>query len=145
MPLPSVLVIDDEPLVHELVSFALRERARPLHAHDPGVGLEMAAAHRPDVTLLDIDMPGLDGLHVCKALKADPATRDIPVLFMTANDSASVLLRSLGTGAVDFIAKPFDPRELITRVIAALDCEAPSTAWIERVQAMLQTPVAQTT
>ena len=80
--------------------------------------LKMAVAQspRPDLILLDIMMPGMDGFEVCARLKADPETRDIPVIFLSALDDTANKVKGFATGAVDYIAKPFQPEEVHVRV-----------------------------
>ncbi len=74
----------------------------------------------PDLVLLDLMLPGLDGIEVCRALKGDPATKAIPVIMVTAKGEESDVVLGLGVGADDYVAKPFSPRELVARVKAVL-------------------------
>ena len=78
---------------------------------------------RPDLILLDIRMPGMDGMEVCARLKADPATRPIPVLFLSAVDDVESKLQAFRLGAIDYVTKPFDSREVLARVVLHLDQE----------------------
>jgi diguanylate cyclase (GGDEF)-like protein len=89
-------------------------------APDGPSGIEQALAWKPDLILLDVMMPVMDGYEVCQRLKSDPATRRIPVIFLTARTEVVDRVRGLQIGAVDFIAKPFDPRELRARIDVAL-------------------------
>jgi diguanylate cyclase (GGDEF)-like protein/PAS domain S-box-containing protein len=91
-----------------------------LNAADGTAGLELARARMPDLILLDVDMPDPDGFEVCRRLKADTATRDIPVIFLTGASSTEQKLKGLELGAIDYIIKPFDPAELRARVKTSL-------------------------
>src|SRR3954451_4025140 len=117
----KVLIIDDSEMIHGLVRARLKdEPVELLFAADGVRGLQMAAEHAPDLVLLDVDMPEPDGFEVCRRLKADPATRETPVIFLTGASSTEQKLQGLELGAVDYITKPFDPAELRARVRASL-------------------------
>jgi diguanylate cyclase (GGDEF)-like protein len=121
MPGESLLIVDDDRLVHQALEAALAGRLeRILHAHEPEEGLRMAIEARPEVILLDVNMPRMDGLKLCRHLKETPGTRDIPILFVTVEANVQHLARALEIGATDYIRKPFDPIELRARVEAAL-------------------------
>ena len=116
-----VLVIDDSKNVHALIKARLAGEPLELHfcpASDQGLAL--APQLLPDLILLDIDMPDLDGLEVCRRLKAQPATMIIPIVLLTGAGATEEKLRGLELGAVDYITKPFEPAELRARVRAAL-------------------------
>jgi len=103
----TVLVVDDAPLIiHELGQILSEYRVLP--ATDGETALRLAASARPDLILLDIVMPGMDGHRVCRRLKADPKTREIPVIFLTAKDRSEDEAKGLEMGAVDYIFKPFN-------------------------------------
>jgi putative two-component system response regulator len=113
----TVLVIDDQPQSLE----AMRGALHPLgfevwQALDGETGFLIARERQPDVILLDVMMPGIDGFEVCRRLKADTETRLIPVVFFTGLDSRQARLRGLEAGATDFLSKPFDLVELEVRV-----------------------------
>jgi diguanylate cyclase (GGDEF)-like protein len=117
----SVLIIDDVESIHALVKARLKDEAIRWHsASDADAGLELAVRFQPDLILLDVDMPGRDGFDACAALKADPRTAAIPVIFLTATGSAEQRVRGLELGAHDYVNKPFDPSELRARVRGAL-------------------------
>lgn len=121
MPDDSVLLIDDDRLIHEAVDRDLAGRVdRVLHSMEPEQGLRMALQERPAVILLDLNLPRMDGLKVCRHLKETPATRDAPILFLTVDGRVQHLARALEVGGTDYIRKPFDPLELRARVEAAL-------------------------
>jgi len=105
-PLPTVLVVDDQPINIRILYQALSSRCQVLMATSGEQALQICRSQRPDLILLDVVMPGLDGHEVCRQLKAEPLTRDIPVIFVTARNDASQETRGLELGAVDFITKP---------------------------------------
>ena len=118
---PTILIIDDEPhnlkvIVHDLNTMGFET----LVALDGRDGLDMTQRQHPDLILLDVMMPGWDGFQVCRAIKADPAIRDIPVLFLSALSDISDKLRGFEAGGVDYITKPFQPREVLARVSSHL-------------------------
>lgn len=113
----SVLVVDDDPRNIELLTHVLEPQGfSVLAAEDSEDGLALARLHLPDVILLDVLMPRLDGFEVCRRLKADPVTLYIPVVLITALRGARERARGAEAGADEFISKPFDPVELVTRV-----------------------------
>jgi diguanylate cyclase (GGDEF)-like protein len=116
---PLVLVVDDDPDLRALARLQLSEGFDVLQASNGPECVELAARHTPDVILLDMMMPGMDGGQVLTALGEDDSTRDIPVIFLSALDRTEDRVRGLEGGAVDWITKPVDPRELVARVGAA--------------------------
>ena len=116
-----VLIIDDTRNIHALVKARLAGEPVELHsAFTANDGLNMAGTLLPDLVLLDIDMPEVDGFEICRRLKAQPATMNIPVVFLTGAGSTDAKIRGLELGAVDYVTKPFEPAELRARVRAAL-------------------------
>jgi diguanylate cyclase (GGDEF)-like protein len=117
----TVLVIDDAQDIHDLVAVRLRaEGVTLLHALDADAGLALARQQRPDLVLLDLDLPGRSGLDLCKELRGDPALSSIPVIFLTGTVDVATKVRAFDAGAVDYVTKPFDAIELRARVRAAL-------------------------
>jgi DNA-binding response OmpR family regulator len=117
-----VLVIDDEAPIRLLCRVNLEaEGMEVLEASDGPTGLEQAQAERPDVILLDVMMPGLDGWRVAERLLDDDRTRDIPVIFLTARAEFRDRARGLDIGGVDYVTKPFNPLELAPLVRDLLD------------------------
>ena len=111
-------MIEDEPAIAGAVAARLEsEGFEVATAHDGIEGVELSRWLRPDVVILDLMLPGLDGLEVCRRIQAD---RPVPVLMLTARDSENDLLVGLGVGADDYMTKPFSPRELVARVRALL-------------------------
>ncbi len=113
----TVLIVDDTPGNLALLSDTLSEaHYRVLVATDGESALEQIQYIKPDIILLDVMMPGIDGFETCNRLKADPATATIPVLFMTGLSELSDLLRGFGEGALDYIVKPIRPAEVLARI-----------------------------
>ncbi len=118
---PLVLIAEDEPAVAQLVERLLRRDGyQVLVASAGSEAVEIAVAHNPDVILLDLGLPAGDGVSVCRSLRADPRTQDIPVVVVTGDTSKATVATTLDLGADDYITKPFEPDELIARVRAAL-------------------------
>ncbi len=121
MPKGTVLVIDDEKDLIELVRYNLeKEGFQVIAALDGEVGLATAMREIPDVVLVDLMLPGIDGLEVCGRLRADQRTAGIPLIMLTAKASESDRVVGLELGADDYVTKPFSPRELAARVKAVL-------------------------
>lgn len=135
-----ILVADDRPDNVELVRDLLTmEGYEVLSASNGEEALERIQAHLPDLILLDLDMPLLDGYQVCARLKADPATVDIPVLMLTAWAEPDQRVKGLQLGADDYVAKPFDYRELLARVRARLRAKQEADRLRAAQQMILQT------
>lgn len=117
----TVLVIDDEKDVIELLHYNLtREGYDVIAAADGKSGLEIAIQHKPDLIMLDLMMPGMDGLEVCRQLRADSRTSAVPVIMLSAKAAETDRIVGLELGSDDYITKPFSPRELVARVKAVL-------------------------
>jgi DNA-binding response OmpR family regulator len=118
-PKLTVLLVDDrKENLSVLVDVLRRADFRVLVAEDGEAGVAQALRALPDVILLDIVMPVLDGYAACRALKATPLTRDIPVVFMSARHETVDRVRSFAAGGVDHVTKPFRPEEVLARVTA---------------------------
>jgi DNA-binding response OmpR family regulator len=121
----KVLVIDDEAPIRLLCRVNLEaEDMDVLEAADGPTGVEYARTERPDVILLDVMMPGLDGWRVAEQLLLDPSTHGIPIIFLTARAEFRDRARGLDIGGVDYVTKPFNPLELaplVEDVIARVD------------------------
>ncbi len=114
---PKILVVDDEPDALELLGFKLREAGfAPIFATDGLKALAAVRAERPDLVVLDLMLPELDGLEVCKLMRRDPATAGIPVLMLTAKAAEMDRVVGLELGADDYVTKPYSPRELVLRI-----------------------------
>ena len=117
----TILVADDEPINRTLIQRRL-ERAgyRVLVAENGREAVEAALGQLPDLIILDVMMPLMDGLEACRLIKDDEATRDVPVIFLSARDETDVKVRGLTLGANDYISKPFKAEELLARVEVAM-------------------------
>ncbi len=117
MAAPSILVVDDQPINVQLLKRKLeREGLRVVTAYNGLEALDQVNRERPDLILLDVMMPDMDGLEVCQRLQANDATRGIPIIFITARTDKESKLEGLGVGAVDYITKPIDLDETLARV-----------------------------
>lgn len=125
-----ILVVEDEAPIQELLQFNLERNKYRVKVADSGEkALTLAAKFMPDLILLDIMLPGTDGLEVCKRLKADAKTSNIPIIMLTALCEEADVVAGLELGADDYVTKPFSPRVLLARVKAALrriDTEQPA-------------------
>jgi DNA-binding response OmpR family regulator len=120
--LPKVLVIDDEAPIRLLCRVNLEaEKMIVLEAEEGPSGLELARTERPDVILLDVMMPAMDGWEVLQRLLDDEATREIPIVFLTARAELRDRARGLDLGGVDYVTKPFNPLELAPLVRGVLE------------------------
>ena len=121
MPRQKILVVEDEADILEVIEYNLaREGYRVISARDGESGVRSARRDSPDLVLLDLMLPGLDGIEVCRRLKADPVTSAIPIIMVTAKGEESDVVLGLGVGADDYVTKPFSPKELIARLQAVL-------------------------
>jgi diguanylate cyclase (GGDEF)-like protein len=116
----TILLIDDQPDIIRFLSLLLAPHGKVIFAKDGATGIAKAQSVVPDLILLDIQMPGIDGFEVCRQLKAHPATTSIPILFVTAGNDELIEVAALEAGAVDFIAKPLRPQIVRARVAAHL-------------------------
>jgi two-component system cell cycle response regulator len=138
-----ILVVDDEPAIREYEATLLSELGHEvLAAVDGAEALELAREKQPHLVLLDIMMPELSGIEVCRQLRADPHTRDIRVIVVSAVDAKRALEESIIAGADDFLAKPIHALELMVRVRSILrvrnipDEEERLEAYVKNLQAM---------
>jgi len=120
----KILVIDDEDLVVEVLRITLGMRNfQVITAGDGGEGIERAVREKPDLIILDIAMPGLDGYQVCQKLKENEITKAIPIIMLTALGQSGERKKGYSCGACDYIFKPFDEEELLNSVERALKCK----------------------
>ena len=113
----TVLVVEDEPDAAELVEYNLKAAGfRVVIADDGPEALRKARSAKPDIIILDLMLPDIDGIQVCKLLRQDPATKSIPILMLTAKAAEVDRILGLELGANDYVTKPFSPRELVLRV-----------------------------
>ena len=135
-----ILVVEDEPDILEVVLYNLKQAGFEVDAAENGESaLSRARERHPDLVLLDLMLPGIDGLEVCKQLRLDDATRDIPIIMLTARAEEVDRVVGFELGADDYVVKPFSPRELILRIRAILrrvkEETVPGTAEEGRIQA----------
>jgi two-component system phosphate regulon response regulator PhoB len=117
----KVIVIEDEPDIQEIIVHNLLRDGYQVEATPNGErGLELVRRLEPDLVLLDLMLPGLDGVEVCRRMKTDPRTRAVSIIMVTARGEESDVVLGLGLGADDYVSKPFSPRELMERVKAVL-------------------------
>lgn len=117
----NILIVDDEKDIVELVAFNLEKEGHGvLKAHDGERALQIARAKAPDLIILDLMLPGIQGIEVCKRLRRDPATAMVPIIMLTAKGDEIDRVLGLEVGADDYVTKPFSVKELMARVKAVL-------------------------
>ena len=117
----NILVVEDDLDIRELISFNLaNEGHQVFEANDGEVGIDKARNNNPDLILLDLMLPGIQGLDVCRIIKSDQVTKEIPIIMVTALGQEEDIVKGLETGADDYITKPFSIKVLIARVNAVL-------------------------
>jgi DNA-binding response OmpR family regulator len=119
--LATVLLAEDDADIQLLVTFKLTREGYQVRAFGDGLSaMADAREHPPDLAILDIMMPGMSGLEVCRELRKNPATANIPIILLTALAQEADISAGYAAGADDYVVKPFSPREFATRVNAAL-------------------------
>ena len=130
----KILVVDDEPEAVELVEFNLKGAGYDVStAGDGAEALNKARRIQPNLVILDVMMPEIDGMEVCKLLRRDPATSTIPIIMLTAKASEVDRVLGLELGADDYVVKPFSPRELVLRVKKILERGKPVETAKEKI------------
>lgn len=115
----TIVVVEDDPAIADLLDMYLRREEHRIYlASDGERGLELVTTHRPDLVLLDVGLPGIDGLEVCRRIRAEDPL--VGVVFLTARDDEIDRVLGLEMGADDYVTKPFSPREIVARVKAQL-------------------------
>lgn len=113
----NILIVDDDPDIRELVAFKLRQMGYGVRVEKDGeLGLAAAKTDQPDLILLDVMMPKISGIEMCRRLRDDVATTDIPIILITAKAQEADVERGFAAGANEYIVKPFSPRDLVARV-----------------------------
>ncbi len=122
MAKPKILIVEDDPDISELIHFNLEKAGyQTVRAEDGEQALRLTQKHQPDLILLDLLLPGLNGLEVCRRLKRDPAVQHIPIMMVTAKGDEMDRVVGLELGADDYVVKPFSIREIILRIQKLLD------------------------
>ncbi|MBN1867022.1 response regulator [Candidatus Sumerlaeota bacterium] len=117
----KILIVEDDTDIRELLRYNLVKAGYDVLSAATGEeGLRAARDERPDLVVLDLMLPQIDGLAVCRLLKGEPATEDIPIVMLTAKGEESDIVRGLETGADDYVTKPFSPRILLARIKSVL-------------------------
>lgn len=117
----TIVIVEDEPDIYDILRYNLeRERFEVCGSPDGVLGLKLIQQKLPNLVLLDLMLPGMDGLEICRSLKSDVRTSSIPIIMLTAKGEESDIVLGLGMGADDYVVKPFRPKELIARVKAVL-------------------------
>jgi two-component system phosphate regulon response regulator PhoB len=113
----KILIVDDEPDVADLVSYHLKAKGYQVETvNNPNVSIGTARLFLPDLVILDIMMPDLNGIQICRILRADPRQKNVPIIFLTAQGEEAARIAGFETGCDDYICKPFSTKELILRV-----------------------------
>ncbi len=121
MKKPKIVVIEDEVDILEVINYNLSKEGFDVYsALDGEEGLALIKKEVPNLVLLDLMLPGLDGIEICRKLKTDYSTRSIPIIMVTAKGEESDIVLGLGMGADDYMVKPFRPRELMARIRSVL-------------------------
>lgn len=135
--MPRILIVDDVPANIAILGELLRTEYELAVATDGRKALQLAREQHPDLVLLDVMMPGMDGYTVCATLKRQPETADLPIIFVTARTETEDIVRGFEAGAVDYLTKPFRPPEVLQRVRVHLE--------LKRTRDTLQATVNQLT
>jgi len=117
----KILLVDDDPRIRSLVAATLGKEYTLLHAATGEEALEIIREQKPDLVLLDIMMPGMDGYDVCLQIKSSPETRRIAVVMLTGKTEREEILKGFEVGADDYFTKPFSPRALLEKISEILD------------------------
>ena len=130
----KIIVVEDEPDLVDVVTYNLkREGYLVLAAQRGDEGLNLIRSERPDLVLLDLMLPGMDGLSICRQMKSDGSLSEIPIIIASAKGEESDVVIGLEMGADDYLAKPFSPRELLARIKAVLRRGVPRDVIRERL------------
>jgi two-component system response regulator MtrA len=120
-----ILVVDDDTAISEMIGIVLRgEGYEPQFAADGAEAIDMFRSSRPDLVLLDLMLPGIDGIEVCSTLRAESG---VPIIMLTAKGETTDVVRGLESGADDYVVKPFNPKELVARIKTRLRPVLPET------------------
>ncbi|PKK82492.1 MAG: DNA-binding response regulator [candidate division Zixibacteria bacterium HGW-Zixibacteria-1] len=130
----TILIVEDEEDIQELIRYNLaREGFQPISAFSGEDALSSVSGKQPDLILLDLMLPGIDGLEICRQLKSDQKTAHIPIIMVTAKGEEADIVAGLELGADDYLTKPFSPRVLLARTKAVLRRKSSETKTVEAV------------
>lgn len=132
-----ILVVDDEPDVTELLKYKLEQEGYRCEVlNEPLLFVNVARDFEPDLMILDVMMPELSGLQVCRIVRADPTMQDVPIIFLTARGEVEDRVEGLEAGAADYISKPFNTKELLLRIASVLkrNAKPPLVADSQRIE-----------
>ena len=133
--MPTILVVEDEPDAAELLAFNLKSAGHEVTIADNGAkGLKCAQTIRPDLIVLDHMLPGMSGIEVCRALRANAETADVPIIMLTARAAESDRVKGFECGADDYVTKPFSMRELLLRVQTRLRRRSPLVSAAQQIK-----------
>jgi len=139
----NILIVEDEPDIREVIRFSLESAGfRTSEASHAEEALLRVASQTPDLILIDWMLPGRSGLELTKQLKRQTATRELPIIMLTARTEEGDIVSGLGSGADDYVTKPFSPRELVARIQAVLRRAHPETAAELSAQGLHLDPVS---
>lgn len=137
-----ILIIEDEPNIIELVTYNLEKEGWLVSKAQTGEeGWEKIQAEHPDLILLDLMLPGIDGMEICRRTRQNKLTRDIPIIILTAKAEEADRVLGLESGADDYVTKPFSPRELIARIRAVLRRADKSFSEAEELETLVLGPI----
>ncbi len=133
--MPTILIVEDEPDAAELLAFNLKSAGHEVTIADNGAkGLKCAQTIRPDLIVLDHMLPGMSGIEVCRALRANAETADVPIIMLTARAAESDRVKGFECGADDYVTKPFSMRELLLRVQTRLRRRSPLVSAAQQIK-----------
>ena len=134
-----ILIVDDTPANIQILSGILKEKGYQLSIATNGKqALQVLEKIRPDLILLDVMMPEMDGFEACRQIKKSETLRDIPIIFLTAKTDTSDIVEGFGIGAVDYVAKPFNPPELLARINTHLTMDQLRRSLAEKIEELAQ-------
>ena len=121
IPVTEILIVEDEPEIAELIEFHLDREGLPNRTvHSGRLGIETIRKNQPDLVVLDLMLPDVDGFEICRRLKSDPETKNIPIVMVTAKTEDTDVVIGIELGADDYVLKPFSPKVLIARIKSVL-------------------------
>ncbi len=130
----TIFLIEDDPDLRDQLAYSLQREGFAVRSFGDGAtGMAAVRQSPPELLVLDLMLPGIDGLEICRKIKSESATRQVPIIILSAKDEESDVVLGLGLGADDYVTKPFSPRELVARVRAVLRRAVPAEEFGERI------------